>query len=263
MLPTPAGQLQFQEYDTVIRPAVASTGEWEPQESRLIARLLKARSGAFFDLGAHVGYHTAVQLAWNRELFAVAVEANSGTYDLLWRNLFRELGDRAEVLKAAVWSDSVTSIQLENGETGNGGDWRAIPTIVPSAITVPSITVDELVSRYLAEPPRPGRVSVIKSDLQGRDHIALRGAWGTMVQQRPDIVVEFCPRMIREAPFIGEWAPTPEDVLHWYQECHYGVRLLDGTVMGDPAAIVRMSEFLPGGDVTLWLQPVERLKREV
>ncbi|MFE2751597.1 FkbM family methyltransferase [Actinosynnema sp. NPDC059335] len=255
-LTTPAGLLRFQDDDRVIAPHVAATGTWEPDEADRITELLWARPGWFVDLGAHVGYHSAVQLARLSNIQVLAVEANPTVGRLLADNL-RSWGRRARVLCCAAWCDSTSTLTVRQHEAGNGGDWRVGHRRGHDELLVPCIKVDDLAHTYIG---REGRVSVIKSDLQGRDHIALHGATGTLALDRPDVLAEFDTAMIRDAPRV-DWVRTPLDVAAWYQRMHYVLRAVDGTVFEHPVELVNYSTEQPGGTTTVWLQPTERAGR--
>jgi FkbM family methyltransferase len=249
---TPAGPLRFQDDDQVIAPTVAATGVWEPDEADRITELLWQRPGWLIDLGAHVGYHSAVQLSRLPNVKVLAVEANPLVYDLLRHNL-RPWGERVTIVHGAAWCDSISKLDLWQHETGNGGDYR----IALGNGDVPAVTVDDVATTHIG---RAGRVSVIKSDLQGRDHIALRGATGTIALDRPDIVCEFDPAMTREAPTMS-WTPDPLRVLEWYQRMNYQVCQVDGTPFRYLIDVQEYALRQPGGATTLWLQPTERAGR--
>jgi FkbM family methyltransferase len=285
MLPTPGGDMLFQANDNVIAPAVRATGAWEPAESALLIRLVKARPGTFLDLGAHVGYHAVQVLAAVPEVFdVICVEPNPLVHDLLGANLQR-WWQNTVVVEYAAWSET-TWLHLWQASPGNGGDWRVSPEDKPHGLglvdcetacrQVDARSIDSLLfnlasapkagtveaAEWAADNPHERLVGVIKSDLQGCDHIALKGASRLLTSNRPDVVCEFDPALIDAAPADGAWDPTPAQVIEWYQQMHYAVRRVDGTVMSDPEVIVRWASSLDGR-ATIWLQPIERFDKEV
>lgn len=254
---TDAGLLFFQPDDRVIMPAVRHTGRWEPEEGDLLEKLLTARPGWFIDLGAHVGYHSARLLHRNLTHGVVAVEANPGTHGLLEANLSREsyaTEDHPVVLFHGIaWYEN-SHQALFQGSQGNGGDWRVSCERPTAPGAIPARRMDELVEplRFSHEQVgRPFSVSVIKSDLQGRDHLALMGLKETIGKDRPDIVAEFDPAMIRET------GQTPENILTLYREWGYVLRRVGGESLTAEQALRSASRAL-GRALTLWMVPTER-----
>lgn len=240
---TDAGPLWTQPDDRVIAPALARTGVWEPGEAQLLETLVRRRPGWFVDLGAHVGYHSCRLLARQATRKVVAVEANPRTFALLLRNLAR-FQSWAQGFNLAAW-DRPGTLQLRHAEPGNGGDYRVGGS---EGFAVDAAPMDNVV-RQLPHPT----VGVIKSDLQGRDHIALRGLTETLRLHRPDVVCEFDPAMIEDAP----GRESPADVLEWYLDQGYVFRDVASTRL-DPSEIVEWARSCPGGGTTLWLSPKER-----
>ncbi|MQA62100.1 MAG: FkbM family methyltransferase [Actinophytocola sp.] len=243
--------------DTVVWDWINHHRTWEPSEARLMARLMAARPGAFLDVGAHVGYHTLKLLQSCPALRSViAVEPDPVNFELLERNITANLpaavADRIRPLQVAAW-DADGLVELVRSDASNSGDNRVREAAAPEAagpdvITVPSSRL-ERIPEVMATP-----VSLIKLDLQGRDHRALDGLSEVLLRDRPDIVCEFSPEAIAE---LGD---DPEQVLINYRKLPYELVVLD---VADSAA----SEQLPDGDiiaaattaetgfVTLWLRP--------
>ncbi|TNC27352.1 FkbM family methyltransferase [Amycolatopsis alkalitolerans] len=237
--------------DEVMLPWIVFNRSWEDSEAELMARLAAGRSGAILDIGAHVGYHTLRLLRSCPEVTgAIAVEAHPVNAEYLRRNLRvnlpAETAELVTVVESAAW-DTETTVRLAQASPGNSGDNRV--SAEGPGIEVRALRLDDL-PEVGAQP-----VTLVKVDLQGRDHRALAGLAGVLRRDRPHVVCEFCPSAIEE---LGD---DPAAVLAGYRELGY--RLIEvgekGPVerlRGDPeliaAARANEKEFL-----TLWLDPRE------
>ncbi|GAA3860682.1 FkbM family methyltransferase [Saccharothrix violaceirubra] len=230
--------------DDVVRPWLAYHRSWERDEADLMARLVG--EGLFLDVGAHVGYHT-LRLLQRGGTGAVAVEANPVNAEYLRRNVLANVGrpGAVAVVPLAAW-DHDTTIRLAQAEAGNSGDYRASEG--GDGVEVRAVRLDGLAE--LAD----RTVSLVKLDLQGRDHRALAGLTAVIDRDRPHVVCEFCPDAIRE---LGD---DPSDVLLGYRKLGYTLVPLrpGGPVEGDHAdpALVAEAEDTAGGFITLWLRPL-------
>ena len=138
-------------------------------------------SGAFLDVGAHVG-HWAVRLAAQAGT-VIAVEASPGTAAVLRVNIaLNALEDVITVLEAAAW-DSRAELRL-----GNPVDTRvrsACTRTVPGGIGAPvqGLPLDDLLDPGLG-------ISLVKLDVEGADLHALRGMAAMLARCRPVLFIE-------------------------------------------------------------------------
>lgn len=239
--------------DDVVLPWLAYHRSWEVSEADLMAELIG--EGAFLDIGAHVGYHTLrlVQRT-SAPITAVAVEANPVNADYLRRNvsavLPAEVAQRITVLPIAAW-DSDTEVVLVQEEEFNSGDHRVHEGSgddSPGGVVVPAVRLDG----------RPEvsaqRISLVKVDLQGRDHRALAGLSEVLERDRPHVVCEFCPGAIAE---LGDDAG---EVLVTYRKLGYHLVPVndDGPVVGEHSdeELITMADTAETKFITLWLRPL-------
>jgi FkbM family methyltransferase len=238
--------------DGVVLPWLVHHRSWESDEADLMAQLVG--DGTFLDVGAHVGYHTLRLLQRTKSVASVvAVEANPVTAEYLRRNIVANLSPeavkRVTVLPMAAW-DSDTSIRLVQEEDDNSGDHRAheLSDHGIGGVVVPAVRLDGRTEVTTA------RISLIKIDLQGRDHRALAGLTGVLERDRPHVVCEFCPGAIEE---LGD---DPAQVLSGYRKLGYEPVPIGetGTALDDQndEGVIREAENSPSGFVTLWLRPV-------
>jgi FkbM family methyltransferase len=233
--------------DPVVLPWLRFYGSWEPAESAVLRAAIRPGS-TFLDVGAHVGYHT---LAGARAVGVmgkvIAVEPSPTLLPLLRGNLRNnlpaELANVVHVAPVAAWDEDTTLTFTESIEH-NSGDNRVYAGEGPG-VAVEARRLDTL------EGLDETTVAVIKTDLQGRDHRALRGLRKTIERDQPLIVTEFWPEGIRD---VGD---EPAAVLAEYVDMGYQLATLAGQpeVGDDLASIVTTAEEAEGGFLTLCLTP--------
>lgn len=236
--------------DAVVLPWLAYHRSWEVEEAELMAGLVG--DGTFLDVGAHIGYHTLRLLRSATGVASVvAVEASPVNAGFLRRNVEVNLGPAAaglvEVLPVAAWDEDGT-IRLVQADPDNSGDHRAHSAAAEEAggVVVPAVRLDgrpEVFDR---------RVTLVKVDLQGRDHRALAGLSAVLERDRPHVVCEFCPAAIAE---LGDDAMQ---VLAYYRKLGYAPVPLGGDPDSEHADedLVSQADSAVTGFVTLWLRPL-------
>ncbi|WP_328605613.1 FkbM family methyltransferase [Amycolatopsis sp. NBC_00345] len=232
--------------DEVMLPWIVFHRSWEDSEARLMASLA---SGAFLDVGAHVGYHTLRLLRATPELTrVVAVEADPVNAEYLRRNVAANLPSSAAelvtVVESAAW-DAPGTVHLTQATAGNSGDNRV--SADGPGIAVPAVRLDSL-PEVTAQ-----RIGLVKVDLQGRDHRALAGLDSVLRRDRPHVVCEFDPSAITE---LGD---DPMTVLAGYRALGYTPKIVgdsgvsvEGLSDVDLIAAARADE---KAFATLWLSP--------
>lgn len=192
---TESGRLQLFADDSVMLPSMQMYGTWEPEEAAFITSLLRP-GGGFLDVGANVGYHTIAGLrAVGPTGRVVAVEVDRRLQPLQRLNVERNVDfDTRRAFRsvpAAAWN-SLALLGMSKGGT-NSGDQRVHADIKPGRGRVVGLPLDMLLPFW-----RRSGVAVIKTDLQGRDHIALRGLQRTIRKYNPVVISEFWPEGIKE-----------------------------------------------------------------
>lgn len=235
-----AGVLLLPADDQVVRPWIEYHRSWEEPEADRLAALIRQRPGTFLDVGAHVGYHTVRLLHRETVPRVVAVEPQPVVAGLLRANLARVTSDATVTLvQAAAWDhEGVVSIR-QFGE-GNSGDVRVV---ADSAGQVRAVRLDDVAEI------RDHEVTVVKVDLQGRDHRALAGLRTILLRDRPDVLCEFCPADIEE---LGD---APVAVLDGYRTWGYDLCDLEGQAYPAAAELVALARSTSTGFVTVWLRP--------
>ncbi|BEP11830.1 FkbM family methyltransferase [Acidothermaceae bacterium B102] len=222
------------------RPA-RSYGAREQDQVRFLSSAL-ADGDTFLDIGAGLGYHTiaAAKVVGPRGR-VIAVEPSEGLVAVLRRNIEANLPASAQVIvqPVAPWDEDAPLTFAPDGPSA-----RAYPAALDrSGTMVDGRRLDTL------EALEDTTVAVVRTDLRGRDHRALRGLRKTIERDRPVIVTELWPEGIRD---VGD---DPVAVLAEYADMGYAVASLPGQpqLLGDGATIVTLAESAPGGSLTLAL----------
>lgn len=244
---TDLGPLSLPAYDAVIAPWMRQYGTWEPEVTSLLRRLL-APGMTFVDLGAHVGYHTLVGAhAVGPDGTVVALEPEPRNFALLQANLARAGATNVRTLRIAAWDRSGHLKLTLSGD--NSGDHRVAP--VPGAhrrIRIRGVALDDLL-------PSNATVDVVKSDLQGADHVAIHGMERRIAHSSPVVVAEFWPEGIVSR------GDDPLDVLAYYRGLGFALtmvedpRITPGSTLQEILAAARAAE---GAFCTLLLEPKDR-----
>lgn len=185
--------------DTLIGAGIVKYGKYEPHLAKLIARLLKPGQ-TFLDLGANIGYHTltaATRVGARGR--CIAVDLNPDNCALLrasceYNGFFHvEVHEKAAAAETGVLSFFTTpntgnsALLSENLRPRMPGEpqWFG-----QTEQQVEAIAIDDLIGH--------GPVHLVKMDVEGSEAGAIAGMKSILTRQRPPIIFEFFPQMLRE-----------------------------------------------------------------
>jgi FkbM family methyltransferase len=243
---TQLGPLLFPREDAVMRPLIASTGDWELNETLLFRAHIR-RGSTVVDIGANIGYYTLLSaraVGWRGRV--IAVEPDPDNAALLRENVRRNRLRNVTVLEAAAWRET-TRLKLRRDPV-NTGDSRIVSGA--QGYDVPAVALDE----RLGDLP----VSLVKIDAQGTDHVALEGLRQTLARCGPVVFTEFWPHGIRE------FGDDPVAVIEGYRQLGYRITMIgfETDFAAWPAVeIVKATERFPFGAASLVLRPPLREAR--
>ena len=158
----------------------------EPETYRLLKRILKP-GDCFIDGGANLGYYSLLASTLvGRSGKVVAVEPDEMNLSRLAQNI--ALNDFSiEIVRAALGSEQgrATVFDLAGGS-------HAMRTLAPAAdgTSVQLNACDVTTVDQIAADLPPSSRMVIKLDIEGGEVAALQGATRTLVERRPDLIVE-------------------------------------------------------------------------
>ncbi len=169
------------------------------------------------DVGGHVGaFTTALARMVGPSGRVVVFEAHPDNARVIRQRVAASgLQGRVEIVGAAVTDGAASTVSLYEGRNGSSAEWNVLGIDVEgrhglSRLVVPAISLDTYFGMER-------RIDFIKLDVEGAEHLALRGMVGVLARQRPILLIEFHPQTD-------------------YRECEgilrvagYNVTMLDGT----------------------------------
>jgi FkbM family methyltransferase len=209
---TTFARLLLEKRDEWITPTLLATQGWEPGQTALLGeRITPAMT--VVDAGAHVGYFTcqAARLVGPRGL-VLAFEPAPRNYELLtanvWRNGFTNvvcfpwaLGDAPGFAPLHLSASNTGDNRLHRGDDAG------------ETVTVRVAALDEVLAIR-------GPVDVVKLDVQGSEHAALRGMEQLLAASPSVLVVaELSPADARAAGI------DPRELLTYYRSLGFKIRV--------------------------------------
>jgi FkbM family methyltransferase len=198
---------------SVSAPIIAS-GAWEPHVEQVLRTHL-APGSVFVDIGANVGWHSALAASIVGEHGAVyAIEPNPDNARLIAHTIGRNRLQHVHLLPFAL-SDEIGYASFRSALGSNGGFTGGVdPNYVdPSTTIVPTIRLDDL---------GIARVDVIKIDVEGAEPMALRGAAAMIERDHPVIVFEFSCDMTQRVSGVA-----PRDHFAMFESYGYQLFLIE------------------------------------
>lgn len=227
---------------SVSAPIIAS-GTWEPHVERVLRANL-APGSVFVDIGANVGWHTALAASIVGDSGSVyAIEPNPDNVRLIAHTIERNGLRQVHLLPLAL-SDRIGYAEFRSAIGSNGGfTWADGHTLIdPYVSVVPTVRLDDL------DIPR---VDVVKIDVEGAEATVLRGAAATLQRDHPTVVFEFSCDMTQRVAGIA-----PRDHLAVFQSYGYELWMIDrrdgelvavpdvGTLLRDWGSPIRIEDFV-------------------
>ncbi|WP_237711945.1 FkbM family methyltransferase [Rhodanobacter sp. 115] len=188
LVTTDVGDLWFPLIDEVMRDHVRSAGTWEPEIGEFLRGAFPREGGVFIDIGANVGYFSALVADAFPSATIHAFEPHPITSKILRLNTWKHK-ERVHVWPCAL-GDHRGTVAL-NTTKNNLGDTRGVDPsdrLVTSSVA-PVATLDEILCDTSAD--------LIKIDVQGAELLVMAGM-RLLVNRSPGlkIVLEFSPGLL-------------------------------------------------------------------
>jgi len=195
---------------------LAMTRSYEPELASICADHLIAGRDAI-DVGANIGMYSVLMAKSLPGRRVLAIEPTPGALNNLRKNLaLNAVADRVQVYAGAA-SDRAGSADIKvvagREEYSSLGE-LSHPSIVGAAfesIQVPMASIDMLVRDAGLSP------GFIKIDVEGMEHVVLRGARETLAHHRPIVLAEL------SEPLLRRNASSAREVLEFLCALGYGV----------------------------------------
>jgi FkbM family methyltransferase len=186
--------------DLLIAPWLLMHGEWEPEETELVKKLIKP-GDVFVDVGANLGYYTLLAIRVGASQ-AYAFEAQPSTYELLGKNvIINWMSKVVQYEHLAIYSHT-TDLEffVRNHYPGNSSLGFSPPDQLKkwfdttTAVKVHAVSLDD----YFAD--KPAKIDLIKVDVEGAEPAVFEGARRTLAQNRNvKVLCEWSPDQMATA----------------------------------------------------------------
>ena len=145
----------------------------------------------FLDIGANLGWY-ALLFAKKFGVKVYAFEPDPLNIQLLKHNIVRNVANTVEIIPKAV-SDTNQTMRLYQYKQANLGRHSLLPFDTPQSTQISAITLNRFISAYSID---IDRIQLIKMDIEGHEHAALKGA-SDLLGRVPIIVSEYSPAHLR------------------------------------------------------------------
>jgi len=223
-------ELALDRADRSVSGPIIDDGFWEPHVESVLRRFLGPGS-VFVDIGANVGWHTALASSIvGIDGVVYAIEPNPENARLIAHTIDHNRLSNVRLIPLAL--GETTGFSAYRSAIGSNGGFvgHGRPNLLdPRATIVPTIRFDDL---------DIARVDVIKIDVEGAEPIVFRGAAATIERDHPVIVFEFCCLMTE-----GIAGVAPRDHLKMFESYGYELWLIERPT-GTLIAVGDIDEFL-------------------
>jgi FkbM family methyltransferase len=186
--------------DLLIAPWLLIHGEWEPEETELVKKLIRP-GDVFVDVGANLGYYSLIA-ARSGASHVYAFEAQPSTYELLGKNVIINWMTKFITYENLAVYSHTTDLEffVRDHYPGNSSLGYTPPdqlrkwfdTTTP--VKVHAVSVDD----YFAD--KPGRIDLLKVDVEGAEPAVFEGARRTLGKNRGiKILCEWSPDQMATA----------------------------------------------------------------
>ncbi len=200
--------------DRSVSAHIIETGEWEPQVVHVLRKYLTVGS-VFVDIGANVGWHSAVGSSIVGPGGRVySIEPNPDNARLIAHTIQRNDLTNVELLPFAL-SERTGFAAFRSAIGSNGGfAWGNDPSFIDPAVTiVPTVRFDDLDIAH---------VDVIKMDVEGAEPMVMRGAVKMIERDHPVIIFEFSCDMTQRVGGV-----EPREHLRFFEDHGYTLSIID------------------------------------
>ena len=186
--------------DLLIAPWLLIHGEWEPEETELVKKLIKP-SDVFVDVGANLGYYSLLAARAGAS-HVYAFEAQPSTYELLGKNVIINWMTKFITYENLAIYSHTTDLEffVRNRYPGNSSLGYTPPDQLQkwfdttTAVKVHAVSLDD----YFAD--RPERIDLVKVDVEGAEPAVFEGAQRTLARNRDiKILCEWSPDQMATA----------------------------------------------------------------
>ena len=195
---------------------IAVTGDYEPELTRICKSHLASDRDAI-DIGANIGLYSVMMAKHLRGRKVVAIEPTPNALTRLRRNIqFNDVQEQVIVMSGVAAdrdgrAEINTIIGKEEYSSMGHLSHAAVAGLAHQVLDVPAITIDTLVREHGLD------VGFIKMDVEGMEHVVLKGMEEVLKKQRPVILAELSD------PLLNKNGSSSQAVVHFMMERGYRV----------------------------------------
>jgi FkbM family methyltransferase len=216
--------------DRSVSGPIIEDGYWEPHVESVLRRFLKPGS-VFVDIGANVGWHTALASSIvGADGLVYAIEPNPDNARLIAHTIQRNRLSNVRLIPLALGeSTGFSAFRSAIGSNGGFIGEEETDFIDPGVTIVPTMRFDDLDIAH---------VDVIKIDVEGAEPIVFRGASAAIERDHPVIIFEFSCEMTERVGGVAG-----RDHLEMFESVGYELSLIERP-WGSLVAVGDIDEFL-------------------
>lgn len=241
--------------DSIVSREIALTGIWEGNETQIVARLLRAlaqkyadRPLRFFNVGANIGWYSALALHCVDRVDVTAFEPVASTFALLKENCHALNAEQRVTLQHLALSDTGGRAQIFV-QQGNFGGSSLIARNADDAAHAEEIELMSLRDyvRALGDTDPAELCDLLMMDIEGAEHKFFNGAGALFAGGfRPLICMEYSPTLLKAQGSDGTYVKDLADYGYsFYSLAAQGLTLIPITV---DAILRRYAQILKSGD---------------
>ena len=195
-IPEFSGEFYLDARSSIFR-RIAREGRYERELTKLCSNLID-RNRDIVDVGANIGLYSVLFAKTAPASRVLAVEPVPAAYERLLKNTKRNDVDTSIVsyngavgaetgqmqIKVIDGQEEYSTLGMMAHPSTRGREWRQQ--------AVPLTTLDQLVQQHQLDP------GFVKIDVEGFEHLVLRGASKTLTECRPKILAELSDELLRK-----------------------------------------------------------------
>jgi FkbM family methyltransferase len=177
------------DYIVLVKP------DWESKEKEFVSKLnLNGKDSLILDLGANVGYYTALLSKLYPVPNIVAVEASPSIFSILKKTCVLNKIQNVTLINKAISDEDGSHVEFYEKHSMSTFLKEYLTVLSPGSdteklqkVVVQTLTIDNLVETMNFE-----EISLLKIDIEGAEVLALKGAMETLRKRKiKNILIEY------------------------------------------------------------------------
>ena len=176
------------DYIVLVKP------DWEIKEREFVSKLNLRKDSMILDLGAYVGYYTALLSQLYPATNIVAIEASPSIFNILKKTCVLNKIQNVTLINKAISNENGSEVELYEKHSMSTFLKEYLTVLSPGSDPeklkkemIQTLTIDNLVATMNIE-----EVSLLKIDIEGAEVLALKGAMESLRKRKiNNILIEY------------------------------------------------------------------------